>query len=103
MSTQLAASDLAARLVEVAARLDTAGIVPNALDVTAWSIGVQLADEAAVDRAADLFTAEEDADPRSVNYARVAFFDDDVTIHLYSERTVVRCGCGSACNHRVAS
>lgn len=97
------ASELAARLVEVAERLDRVDIVPYGFDVGRVSITVHLANENDVDRAADLFTDTESAAPDGTNYTRVGFFDSAVTVRLFSGRTRPRCACGRACAHQAVT
>lgn len=93
-SATLPASELAARAVEVAARLDAINLPALTLDVSQWSIHVQLADEDSVDAAAAVFEDAESAAPasESPNYTRVAFLSDVVTVKLYSKRTRL-CAC----------
>ena len=99
MTAFLTASDLAGRLSLVADRLDAADLVPLSLDVSKWSIGVQLDTETAVDRACELFTDAEPDDQESTGYIRTAFLDDVVTVRIHSPRTTARCRCGQRCNH----
>lgn len=99
----LTAVELAARLMSVAERVDAAEIVPLALEVTRWNVVVQVGTEAAVDRVVELFDDAESADPDATNYTRVAFFDDVVTVNVFSGRTLARCRCGAVCEHRAVS
>jgi len=98
-----AATEMAARLSEVASVVEAAGVEPRNLSVGDY-VTVQCGSADEVDRVMEFLADAPAPWPSGLgNYGRWGTFDEVVSVQVFGPARAGGCACGEPCDHKTAA